>query len=236
MKAIKEGILLLFIAFVIGVSAVSCSPTAFALDSDVVMVAENNHKLPPIEDSKKQENGSLKNIYNDMKILSEEGVNKGSEIAKPLMVVVSYLVSAAIYFIFVFSLVLIIPDLLYMQFPFLRRVLGGPDGASADGANSPMGYSGGYNNGMYGNNISNNSIDPKKNRLGGLVSDDAKRIVKDQTISHKFGHYIVAKVLNFLALGVCSVVLLSSVWFGYGFWIGEMVLKGVKYVFQMFGA
>lgn len=41
MKAIKEGILLLFIAFVIGVSAVSCSPTAFALDSDVVMVAEN---------------------------------------------------------------------------------------------------------------------------------------------------------------------------------------------------
>lgn len=54
----------------------------------------------------------------------------------------------------------------------------------------------------------------KRTRLGGLrVSDDAKRIVKDQTISHKFGHYIVAKVLNF-GLGVCSVgvVVISVVW------------------------
>lgn len=235
MKVIKEGILLLFIAFVMGVSAVGCSPTAFASSSDVYAVVETTPKLPPIEESKKQNKGDLKDVFNDMKILSEEGVNKGAEVAKPLMKLISIGVSMAIYFIFVLSLVLIVPDLLYLQFPFFRRLLGGPDGASADGANSPMGYSSGYNNGMYGNNMSGSSIDPKRNRLGGLVSDDAKRIVKDNTITSKFGHYIVAKVLNFMALGVCSVVLLSSVWFGYGFWIGEWVLKGVKYLFGMFG-
>ena len=190
--------------------------------------------LPPVEETQKSNKGGIKDVFKDMKILSEEGVEKGAEVAKPLMVIVSYIVSASIYFIFVASLVLIVPDLLYIQFPFLRRMLGGPDGAAADGSSSPMGYARGGNNGMYGMNMGN-SIDPKRNRLGGLVSDDAKRIVKDQTISHKFGHYVVAKVLNFVALGLCSVVLLSSAWFGYGFWIGEMVLNGVKFVFGMFG-
>lgn len=211
-----------------------------------IAYADEAGTLPPLEDKEVKlpdVNGNktidenkqdTKELFSDLKFFSQEGMQRGKEATKPLVKIISYFVSAAIYIIFVFSLVLIVPDLLYMQFPFMRRLLGGPDGASMEGAGSPNGYSGSPYGGGYGYPNAGNA-DPKRNRLGGLVTDDAKRIVKDQSITNKFGHYIVARVVNFVALGVCSVVLLSSMWFGYGFWIGEMVLEGVSYLFSMFG-
>lgn len=204
---------------------------------EIVYVAEGTKgKLPPInkkeeEEKKKSSKGFLKGLN----FFDEKAMNESAKVMSPVMKIVIFVVSSMIYVIFAISLLMTVPDMAYINIPILRRLLGGPDGASADGANSPMGYSSGYNNGMYGMNTGS-SIDPKRNRLGGLVSDEAKLIVKDPSIINKNIHYIGTRVLSFLSMGACTVVLLSSMWFGYGFWVGELMLDGARYLFSLFGA
>ena len=209
----------------------------FSFAQEVVQVAEGTKgKLPPInKEEQEKKKKSSKGFLKGLNFFDEKAMNESARVMSPVMKIVIFVVSSMIYVIFAISLLMTVPDMAYINIPILRRLLGGPDGASADGANSPMGYSSGFNNGMYGMNTGS-SIDPKRNRLGGLVSDEAKLIVKDPSIINKNMHYIGTRVLSFLSMGACTVVLLSSVWFGYGFWVGELILDGAKYLFSLFGA
>lgn len=238
MKKWRRVALLFILACILGIGSPVNSVRADELGGTI------EHKLPDTEKTdprfpevEKKPQPKAKDFFNGLQLINEDGLRRGAEVTSPLVRVVGFGISIAIYFIFLVSIAMIVPDILYIQFPFMRRLLGGVDGAAADGANSPMGYanqgySGMYNSGMGGNQ----SIDPRKNRLGGIVSDDAKRIVKDPSIERKFSHYIVSRALNFLALGACVVILVNSMWLGYGFWIGEMINNFVKAVFSWFGA
>jgi hypothetical protein len=204
---------------------------------EIVQVAEDTKgKLPPInkkeqEEKKKSSKGFLKGLN----FFDEKAMEESAKVMSPVIRIVVFVVSVLTYVIFAISLLMTVPDMAYINVPLLRRLLGGPDGASADGANSPMGYSSGFNNGMYGMNTGS-SIDPRRNRLGGLVSDEAKSIVKDPSIIHKNMHYIGTRVISFLSMGACTVILLSSMWFGYGLWVGSLILDGARYLFSLFGA
>lgn len=169
-------------------------------------------------------------LMNNFKVVDTKSLSEGVKKAQPVARIAGVVVSIAIYYIFIAKIVMVIPNLIYIAFPFTRRMLGGVDGAAAEGAVESQVTS------ARGGSTPAQAKASKWAMLknGGIVTDDAKRVVQDSLIEHKFLHYMVSEISTFVILGMCALLLTTSVWFGYGFKIGELVLKGLNSVITMF--
>lgn len=181
-----------------------------------------------------REDIKMSDFFKKTDFLTPEDMEVARQMTQPLFRVLSTVLSAGFYLIIALNIFWILPDIIYIQFPFSRKMLGGNEADSRPTPNVGHGY--GYQGGMYGGGH------PEQGNYGtgttffkdGLVSDDARVIALDPNIQKgsKLGMYLKRKIVNMIVLAMALVLLTSSVWMGIGFSIGDLILKWALQLLQ----